>query len=217
MRAVLASALLAMTATIVSGQTTDPVFAPIQDDPKLPRVLLIGDSISMGYTLPTRQLLKGAANVHRIPENGGPTRNGLGKMDEWLGDGKWDVIHFNFGLHDLRLDDGKHQVPIEEYGKNLAALVAKLKVTGAKLIWATTTPVPGGKLSPPRRTEDVPEYNAVARKIMDENEVAVDDLYSFALPRLTDIQLPANVHFTQDGYALLATQVTASIEAALGK
>src|SRR5438552_10306989 len=90
----------------------DPAFAAVKDDPALPRVLLIGDSISIGYTVPVRRLLKGQANVHRIPENGGPTSNGLKKIDSWLGDKKWDVIHFNWGLHDLRLDkEGKHPVP----------------------------------------------------------------------------------------------------------
>ena len=52
-------------------------FAPVTDDPKLPRVLLIGDSISIGYTLPTRDFLKGKVNLHRIPTNGGPTTRGL--------------------------------------------------------------------------------------------------------------------------------------------
>ena len=73
----------------------NPAFVEIQDDPALPRVLLIGDSISIGYTLPTRALLAGKANVHRILTNGGPTPNGLEHLTEWLGSGKWDVIHFN--------------------------------------------------------------------------------------------------------------------------
>src|SRR5207247_1734668 len=95
---------------------TDPGLEPIKDDPKLPRVLLIGDSISMGYTQPVRELLKGKANVHRIGENGGPTTNGLKNLTQSLGEGKWDVIHFNWGLHDIKIDkSGKHQVPIEEY------------------------------------------------------------------------------------------------------
>ena len=85
--------------------------APIRDVAGLPRVLLIGDSISIGYTLPTRELLKGKANVHRIPTNGGPTIRGLVQIDSWLGDGKWDVIHFNWGLHDLKfMPHGKRQV-----------------------------------------------------------------------------------------------------------
>ena len=65
----------------------------------------------MGYTIPVRALLKGKANVHRVLENGGPTINGLAQFQKWLGDGKWDVIHFNWGLHDLKLmPDGKRQV-----------------------------------------------------------------------------------------------------------
>jgi hypothetical protein len=124
-----------------------PVLAPIQDVAGLPRVLLIGDSISMGYTLPVRKLLEGKANVHRIPENGGPTRNGMAKIDKWLGTGPWNVIHFNWGIHDLKfMPDGKRQVESEDYEQNLRALVAKLKATGAKLIWATTTPIPDGEL-----------------------------------------------------------------------
>ena len=78
----------------------DPVFQQIEDDPTLPRVLLIGDSISIGYTLPVRELLKGKANLHRPPTNCSSTASGLKNLDAWLGQGKWDVIHFNFGLHD---------------------------------------------------------------------------------------------------------------------
>ncbi|NCQ33155.1 MAG: SGNH/GDSL hydrolase family protein, partial [Armatimonadetes bacterium] len=144
----------------------DPSLAPIQDVAGLPRVLLIGDSISMGYTLPVRELLKGKANVHRIPTNGGPTLRGLESLKRWLGDGKWDVIHFNWGLHDLRLDDaGKYQVPLDEYEKNLKELVKQLKATGAKLVWCSTTPVPE-KCTPPRKNADVIAYNAAAKKIM---------------------------------------------------
>ena len=55
----------------------NPALVEVKDDPALPRVLLIGDSISIGYTVPTRRLLEGKANVHRIPTNGGPTTRGL--------------------------------------------------------------------------------------------------------------------------------------------
>jgi acyl-CoA thioesterase-1 len=195
----------------------DPAFAPVKDDPKLPRVLLIGDSISIGYTAPTRELLAGKANVHRIPENGGPTTTGVAKIKRWLGDGKWDVIHFNWGLHDLKLGTGAHQVPIDQYEKNLRALVKTLRGTGAKLIWASTTPVPDGKLNPPRKNSDVLEYNRVAKKVMDESGVAIDDLYAFAQPRLATIQRPVNVHFTPAGSRALAGQVAAAIEKALAK
>jgi acyl-CoA thioesterase-1 len=194
----------------------DPSLVPIQDEPGLPRVLLIGDSISMGYTIPTRELLMGKASLHRIPTNGGPTTNGVANLTGWLGTAKWDVIHFNWGLHDLvRLEDGKLRVPPGEYEKNLRALVSELKKTGAKLIWAATTPVPAGELKPPRQNESVIAYNEIAARIMTEHGVVIDDLYAFALPRLAEIQLPVNVHFTPGGYKRLAEPVAASILAAL--
>jgi acyl-CoA thioesterase-1 len=183
-----------------------------------PRVLLIGDSISIGYAPAVSKLLAGKADVQRIPENGGPTTNGLKNLAEWLGGGRWDVIHFNWGLHDLKLmDDGKHQVPVEEYEKNLGELVARLKATGARLIWCSTTPVPAGKLNPPRRPEDVPRYNQAAARIMRANGVAIDDLYGFALPRLDQIQRPENVHFTDAGSEQLAEAVAGAILEALGR
>jgi acyl-CoA thioesterase-1 len=193
----------------------DPAFAAVVDDPKLPRVLLIGDSISIGYTVPTRQLLAGKANVHRVPENGGPTTNGIAKLDKWLGSGKWDVIHFNWGLHDVKLDTGKHQVPLDAYERNLAALVKTMKATGARLIWASTTPVPEGKLSPPRKNDDVIAYNAAARRLMEGQGIAINDLYAFALPRLKQIQRPVNVHFTDEGSQALAEEVARAIGKAL--
>jgi len=189
-------------------------FAPVVDDPALPRVLIIGDSISIGYTPFVRASLKGVANVHRVFENGGPTSRGLMQLSTWLGTGRWDVIHFNFGLHDLKRNDADQvQVPIGDYERNLRALVAKLQATGAKLVFATTTPVPGRTSN--RKQEDVLAYNAVAERVMHERGVPVDDLHAFALPRLSEIQLPNNVHYTPKGYEALAGPVTGAIRAQL--
>jgi len=201
-----------------SSAEKDPSLEPITDDAKLPRVLLIGDSISMGYTIPVRNLLKGKANVHRIPENGGPTTNGLAQLKSWLGKGKWDVIHFNWGLHDLKImSNGEHQVSPEDYDKNLRQLVAQLKATGATLIWATTTPVPEHVKGVLRHPEDVPLYNGIALQIMKANGVIIDDLYGFALPQLSKIQKPQNVHYTDEGSETLAKKVATNIEAGLPK
>lgn len=194
----------------------NPAFVEVQDTPGLPRVLLIGDSISIGYTLPVRALLDGKANVHRILTNGGPSLNGLQNLRDWLGAGKWDVIHFNWGLHDLKImPGGRHQAEIDEYETNLNELVKQLKATGAKLIWASTTPVPEGKLDPLRNPSDVPVYNAVAKKIMDLNGIPMDDLYSFVLPRESEIQLKENVHYTLAGYEALASQVAEALRKSL--
>jgi hypothetical protein len=202
-----------------------PAMEEIQDVPNLPRVLLIGDSISIGYTLPVRALLQGKANVHRPRENCSSTKAGLEKLDTWLGTGKWDVIHFNWGLHDLKYldannklvppDKGKQQVPLDEYEKNMRALVERLKKTGAKLIWCSTTPVPEG--SDGRVAGDEVKYNETALKVMKEAGVAVDDLWAFAKPRLTEIQKPANVHYTDEGSQALAKQVVSEIEKFLPK
>jgi hypothetical protein len=198
-------------------------FAKVVDDPALPRVLLIGDSISIGYTLPVRELLKGKANVHRIPTNGGPTTRGLESLDTWLGDGKWDVIHFNWGLHDLKYVDekgtlvdaaqGTQQVPIDEYERNLRTLLRRLQQTGARLIWRSTTPVPGGAVG--RVPGDAARYNTAAAKVVEEAGIPTDDHYAYCLPRLSQMQRPANVHFTPEGSHLLAQQVVGAIERSL--
>lgn len=218
---------------------TNPALRPITDVPGLPRVLLIGDSISMGYTLAVREALKGRANVHRPLENCGATERGLTRLDAWLGDGRWDVIHFNFGLHDLKyLDkDGQYVLPAqgtvvattEQYALNLRAIVARLKKTGAKLIFATTTPVPPGTLG--RLTGSQRRYNRAALEVMKAENVQVNDLGVFVKDiqdklgpfspkprkrpypqREGDPQLPYNVHFTPEGYNQLAKLVVASIE-----
>jgi acetyl esterase/lipase len=195
----------------------NPAMRPIKDAPGLPRVLLIGDSISIGYTLAVRALLKGKANVHRIPVNGGATEVGLAKMKDWLGDGKWDVIHFNFGLHDAKYaSETTQRASREQYAENLRTLVAQMKTTGAKLIFATTTPVPkGGVLSPGRKFDSIPARNEVAVKVMRDNGVVIDDLYTVALPVMERMGRPNDVHFAPEGYELLARAVAASIEAEL--
>ena len=178
----------------------------VKDDPKLPRVLLIGDSVSRAYTQDVRSKLAGKANIHRAPENCGPTKNGLKKLDIWLGTGHWDVIHFNFGIHD-------RNTPPEEYEKNLRELVARMKATKARIIWATTTPTPpNAKDYPAGRIE---KLNEVAAKIAAENGLLVDDLYTHILPSLAEDQNPGDVHFKASGYAKLSEKVAQSLEAAL--
>lgn len=195
-----------------------PSVIPIEDVPGLPRVLLIGDSISMGYTLPVRELLKGKANVHRIPANGGPTTRGLASIDKWLGDGNWDVIHFNWGIHDLRhMDDGKRQVEPADYEKNLRALVEKLKATGAKLIWATITPIPEPPLKPERTFGSEEEYNEIAAKVMKENGIPINDLNAWITPRFEELQKPQDLHYQEEGSKYLAEKVAREIEALLPK
>lgn len=190
----------------------NPSLAPIKDVEGLPRVLLIGDSISMGYTGPVRKLLEGKANVHRIPANSGPTKNGVANIERWLGNSKWDVIHFNWGIHDLKhMPDGKRQVEPADYEANLRKLVARLKQTGAKLIWASTTPIPEGELNPPRTFGHVKEYNDIAAKVMTENGVTINDLNGWMAPRFEELHKPKDLHYTDAGSQHLAKKVAEAI------
>lgn len=212
---------------IVPRATPPDPFAPIEDVAGLPRVLLIGDSISQGYTVPVRKLLEGKANVHRIPQNGGSTRIGLAKTEEWLGDSKWDVIHFNWGLHDLMFspesqpDSAQYEKDqLALYEKNLQLLTARLKQTGAALIWASSTPVPdemNSPRSPSHRSRMVKIYNDVAAKVMAENGIPIDDLYTYVAPVLEKMQKPHDVHFGSEGSDFLAVKVAADITKALPK
>ncbi|MEY4086150.1 MAG: hypothetical protein RLZZ405_338 [Verrucomicrobiota bacterium] len=179
----------------------------VKDDPKLPRVLLIGDSVSRGYTQPTRAALAGVANVHRAPANCGPTASGVKNLEVWLGAGKWDVIHFNFGIHD-------RGTPAADYVQRLEAIVARLEKTGARLIWASTTPIPDNPAQK-QTARSIVEKNALAAEVMRKHGIPTDDLFAALTPRLAELQNPNDVHFTGAGYEFLGAQVAAAIRAVL--
>jgi hypothetical protein len=201
-----------------AARAQDPSFAPIQEVAGLPRVLIIGDSISMGYTLPLRKYLEAKANILRIPENGGPTSRGIDKVTKWIGDKKWDVIIFNFGLHDLRvMDDGKHQVEIADYEKNLKIIGQTLIKTGAKVIFVNTTPVPKVKMKIVRLDTDVTIYNASANKIMRELKIPVIDLNAAVTPKIKNFQKPNDVHYLPEGYKFLGQVISVEIAKNLKK
>lgn len=210
----------AWTAKVPPGLRKSLAFEYVKEDPKLPRVLIIGDSISIGYTPTVRKELAGKANVLRIPMNGSSTNEGLQKIDDWLGSGKWAVIHFNWGLHDLKhfrdgkMDDSAPVVStLDKYEANLRALVKRMKQTGAKLIFATTTPVPEGTAGRPPAEEK--KYNEVAVRVMKDESVEIDDLAAAVTPKITELQRPKNVHFQPAGDEFLGKTVATKIETAL--
>ena len=179
----------------------------VKDDPALPRVLLIGDSVSRAYTQMVRKKLAGKANVHRAPANCGPTATGLKKMDIWLGDGKWDIIHFNFGIHD-------RSTPMANYSDRLEQLVTRLKETGATVIWASTTPIPDSSKKK-WTAASIVERNVAAAKIMKKHGIATDDLFTAITPRLAELQNPDDCHFSGTGNAFLGETVAAFLEPTL--
>lgn len=199
----------------------------------LPNVLLLGDSISLGYTNYVKDALKESVNFYRpLNAKGGyvncaGTTNTIKHLDDWLKmANSWDIIHFNFGLHDLKHVDavtGKNsnnpddpqQADLKTYKKNLTEIVSKLKGTNAQLIFATTTPYPDKPAGPLRRDDQPEKYNKVALKIMKKNKVAINDLHGLALHRISELQKPNNVHFTQHGSKVLGMQVVEKIKALL--
>jgi arylsulfatase A-like enzyme len=212
----------------IGGQWT------FQPDPKLPNVLILGDSISIGYTRATRALMNGKANVYRpmnpnqnAPVNCGDTNIGLANIDAWIGQRNWDVIHFNWGLWDLcyRNPDSKTQgnrdkvrgtvsLTPQKYAENLEKLVLRLKATGAHLIWANATVVPEGEAG--RFVGDEVKYNAVAAAIMQSHGITIDDLHTLSKSLPPDFFVKAgDVHFTEKGYKLLAEQVASCLNHAL--
>ena len=219
--------LVCIFCTLLAGGT----FAAEKEKPSTagrPRVLIIGDSISIGYTEQVRKNLADIADVSRPNDNCQHTAYGLAHIDAWLGQEKWDVIHFNWGIWDTHMvddqgqivrDDAKAEGKVhmrhtpEQYRENLTALVKKMKATGAKLVWASTTPIMSrtGK-----RFEDIANLNKVALEVMRGNDVAIiDDLYEFVLPHAGEWQAGDRVHFADKGNQALGQHVSERIRVAL--
>jgi HEAT repeat protein len=210
-----------------------------EDDPALPRVLVVGDSISMNYHDATKAALKGIANYYRVEGNGGPSDRGVACMELWLGDYQqkglhWDVIQFNHGLHDLKqtYDEatgtyGTHQVGIEEYKANLEREIAIMRKTGAKLIWCSTTPVPNnsnGKWPEGtfgRRKDEDRVYNDAALEVMRKHpDILINDLNGHIRETgaFDEWRKGTDVHFwAGDQQKLVGEAVAAAIRKALGK
>jgi lysophospholipase L1-like esterase len=184
-----------------------------------PSVILLGDSIRMGYQPYVRQELGDTFDVSGPAENCATSRNLLANLDRWALASSASIIHLNAGLHDLRYDPGQDApvISIGEYEANVRAILGRLRErTDARLIWATTTPVheklhEEHKLSR-RRESDVASYNAIATAIARELGVEVDDLCAAVLAHGADaLWSQDGVHFTESGSRFLGAQVARAI------
>ncbi len=182
----------------------------------LPRVVLAGDSIRLGYAPLVARKLEGKAVIISAEQNGGDSSNLLAHLDEWVTRERPDIVHFNTGLHDLKLSKktGKHQVEIPEYANNLRKLIAKTRETGAaSLIFASTTPIDDARHATrnadfDRKEADVLAYNRAALGVMADEGVTVDDLHWLVESRgATSVLLPDGTHYSEGGYQLLADAV----------
>jgi hypothetical protein len=151
------------------------IWIPDANGTTLPRVLLIGDSITRGYYPKVAEQLKGKASVARLATSkslGDPVL--LAEVALVLDQCRFDVVHFNNGLHGSEYSE-------EEYEKSFPELVATIRkhAPKAKLIWATTTPVRNSsdlKLLA-EYTKRVEARNKIAEGIVTKEGSAVDDLY----------------------------------------
>lgn len=215
-----------------------PEFAYVRNDPTLPNVLIYGDSISIHYTQRVRQKLQGKANVYRLYCNGQHSGAFIPKMTRmhnvmrgeqldapWSF--QWDVIQFNVGLHDLkylagnRLDkvNGKQVTSIEPYKENLSKIALYLQklAPNAKLIFATTTPVPAEE--PGRFAGDAQKYNDAALKALREHpKITINDLFTFTKPNHSKWWVkPSDVHYNATGRNALGDEVARVIQKALSE
>ncbi|XOV93601.1 MAG: SGNH/GDSL hydrolase family protein [Bacteroidota bacterium] len=185
-----------------------------------PKILVIGDSISIGYFPFVKEALENKAEVFHNPGNAEHTGTGLENIEEWIGEGDWDIIQFNWGLWDLcyrhpdsKLYGNRDKVngtltyTVEEYSANLEAIVKILKAqTDAKLIFVTTTYVPENEGG--RYEADPIRYNEAASKIMEKYSIEVNDIYEKSATIHQRLGLgDDDVHYTEKGYKKLSKSI----------
>ena len=173
-------------------------------DARLPRVLLIGDSILNGYQAKATRLLAGKANVDLWvnPYNQSAHVNKL--LGEVLDNGPYDVVVFNMGLHGWqsgRIKPGTFEPLMKGYVE-----VLKTKLPKAKLLWASSTPVTV-KGAPSEINQEINpnivEQNRLAAKVMAEMGVPVVDFYGLLVEK-RELARGDMFHWTSPAYDLIA-------------
>ncbi|MDG2223965.1 MAG: hypothetical protein P8L85_21470 [Rubripirellula sp.] len=174
---------------------------------RIPRVLILGDSVYQQPAGEVAKALKGKVEVVFPPIMPGEVRNTttiLANLDVWLGDGKWDLIHVNAGLGDLVYrapgmkafrvmpisSGGVRATDSVSYEQNLRGIIKQLHATNAKLLWATTTPIRHSASNLFEMGSEV-EYNAIAIRVMGDENVVVNDMYTY-VKGLIDMDRPAS-------------------------
>ena len=185
------------------------------------RVLIIGDSISIGYTPFVQENLQDIAEVFHNPGNAKHTGYGLDSIESWIGDNEWDIIHFNWGLWDLcyRHPDSRVQgkrdkvngeitYDIDDYSRNLDSIVSLMRrETEAELVFLSTTYVPENEAG--RHMEDAIKYNNVAIRIMESNNVIINDIYNRSRVIHNEFgKGPDDVHYYPEGYRELGMEIS---------
>jgi hypothetical protein len=184
------------------------------------KIILIGDSIRMGYDKYVKDALKGEAEVFYPSENCRFAQYVLRTVSDWRNDGKWgsdaDLVHWNAGLWDtLRLYGDDPLTPPEMYGEMIRRIDKRLRYLfpGAKMVFATSTRVQEHRYGKDfkRYNKDVEEYNRIATDIVKKYGFEVDDLYAVSL-RIGDIAHSDPTHYnTPEGEAAFSEQVVSCL------
>jgi hypothetical protein len=177
------------------------------NEDKLPRVLLLGDSIIRGYESRVRDELAGVASVAFWATSRCPTDPSyLKQLAYILEEQPYAVIHFNNGLHSLNTDP-------KEWATALRAAYALLheKAPGAKIIWTSSTPVKDAG-----RTGKVKVLNAIGERIAQEQGLPIDDLFALMDPLDRAVFWTDTYHFNPEARAMQGVRVSTCIRAALG-
>ena len=186
------------------------------DEP--PKVLIIGDSISMGYFPHAAAAAGERLELLRHDGNGGDSANVLAQLDQWLAQfPNAALVHLNCGLHDIKLfpPGGEHQVPIDAYRENLRTIFERVRAAGRKAVWATTTPVidkhHAAAKDFDRHEADVLAYNAAAAEIASSAGAGIDDLHAVVeRAGLVKCLAADGVHMSDAGYRALGRAVAAA-------
>lgn len=178
------------------------------DQHDLPRVLLVGDSITRGYFSEVEKRLAGKANCARLTTSkcvSDPSF--IDEVQLLLKHYQFDVIHFNNGLHGWGYTE-------EQYAAGLAQTIDAIRKGAgtAQLIWATTTPMRlGSDLQQfHERTERVQVRNRLAAEIMQAREIPTDDLYGLVAEH-ADWYSSDGVHFNTAGKEAQGQHVAESV------
>jgi len=186
------------------------------NETNLPRVLLIGDSIAREYYPEVEKRLAGKAFVARLATSRFAADAVLLKEIELVLDqAKFDVIHFNNGMHGWQHSEAEYEKALPKFIKTIRTHAPK-----AKLIWATTTPLRDGKgvtydTKADYSDERVAARNVIAAEIMTAQKIPTVDLNAAA--RGHPEYHSDNVHFNSQGVQILATEVSAAVEKLLPK
>ena len=189
------------------------------------KIVLIGDSIRMGYVDYVREALEGVAEVYSPNENCRYSVNVLRYAHEWKQKGEWpddiDLVHWNAGLWDaLELFGDEPLMPIDAYERIIPRIDRRLRMLfpQAKLVFATSTAVLEDKCKSyfKRHNATIGEYNTAALRALAPTDTVINDLYATTSCCPESYHSDAVHFYTAEGTDLIGGQVLAIICRELG-